>query len=43
MEFYMIIAVGGPFGIKVLTHYSCCWGPLCKQITFKLQLMLGPL
>jgi len=25
----------------VLTHFTDCWGPLWKQITFKLQLLLG--
>jgi len=26
--------------IGLLTHFSGCWGPLWKQITFKLQLLL---
>ena len=29
------------FKSKILTHFSCCWGPLWKQITVKLQLLLG--
>ena len=29
------------FKSRVLTYFSDCWGPLCKQITFKLQLLLG--
>jgi len=31
------------FKSRVLTHFSGCWGPLWKWITFKLQLLLGPL
>jgi len=27
---------------RVLTHHSCCWGPLWKQSTYALQLLLGP-
>jgi len=29
------------FKTRVVTHFSGCWEPLCKQITFKLQLLLG--
>ena len=28
------------FKCRVLTHFSGCWGPLWKQSTFKLQLLL---
>jgi len=31
------------FKSRVLTHFSGCSGLLWKQITFKLQLLLGPL
>jgi len=31
------IAVGSPFESKVLTYFSCGWGPLCKQSTYTLQ------
>jgi len=39
--FYITIAVGGSCESKVLTHYDCCWGPLWKQSTYTLQLLLG--
>jgi len=29
------------FKSRVLTHFSGSWGPLWKQITFKLQMLLG--
>ena len=29
------------FNSRVLTYFRGCWGPLWKQITFKLQLLLG--
>ena len=29
------------FESRVLTHYSCCWWPLWKQGTYKLQLLLA--
>ena len=29
------------FNTRVHTHFSCCWGPFWKQITFKLQWLLG--
>jgi len=31
------------FESGVLAHVSGCWEPLWKKITFKLQLLLGPL
>jgi len=42
---HITIAVGGPFENRALTHHSflVSFGPLCKQITFKLQLLLGAL
>jgi len=27
-DFYITVTVGGPFEIKVLRHYNCCWEPL---------------
>ena len=42
MEFYIIIAVGGPFGSKLVTHYRCCWGPLCKQSTYTCSFFEAP-
>ena len=27
-EFYITLAVGGPYESKVLTYYNCCWGLL---------------
>jgi len=38
---HITIAIGGPFRSKVLTHYSCCWGPLSKQSTYTLQFLYG--
>jgi len=35
------VTVGGSFENKVLTHCSCCWGPLWKQDTCTLQLVFG--
>jgi len=35
------ISVRGPSEKKVLTHYSCLSGPLWKQGTYTLQLLLG--
>ena len=35
------MAVGGPFENRVLTHCSCCWGPLQKQSTYASQWLLG--
>jgi len=29
------------FMIHNFTHYSCCWGSICKQSTYTLQLLLG--
>jgi len=29
------------FQSRVLTHFSGCWGPFWKQITFELQMLLG--
>jgi len=29
------------FKSRALTHFSGGWGPFAKQITFKLQLLLG--
>jgi len=31
------IAVAGHSESKVLSHYSCCWEPLWKQVTYTLQ------
>jgi len=41
--FYVKVAIASPPEIKVLTHYNCCWGPLWKQATYTLQLLLGAL
>jgi len=32
MEFYIIIAVEGPFESKVLKYYSGCWRPFESQV-----------
>ena len=42
-EFYITVAVGGPFESTVLTYYNCCLGPLSKEGTCILQLLLGAL
>jgi len=38
---HITLAVGSPFEGKVLTHCNCCWGPLWKQGTYTVQLLLG--
>jgi len=38
---HITVAFGVPFESKVLTHYSCRLGPLWKQGTYTLQLLLG--
>jgi len=35
------VAVWGLFESKVLTHWSCCWGPLWQQGAYTLKLLLG--
>jgi len=40
---HMTIAVWGPCETKLLTHYSCCQGPLWKKSTYTLQFHLGAL
>jgi len=35
------VAVWGLFESKILTHYTCCWGPLWKLSTYTLQFLLG--
>jgi len=40
-EFYIAVAVGGPFEGIVFTHCICCLGPLWKQRTCILYLLLG--
>jgi len=40
-DFYITVTVGSPCESKVLTHYSCCWGPLWKKSTYTLQFLLG--
>ena len=39
--FHIIVATGGPFESRVLTHCSCCFGPLQKRSTYGLQWLLG--
>jgi len=34
------IAVGGPFGSKILTHYKCCWG-LFEIMEFYIIIAVG--
>jgi len=36
-------AAGSPFQSKVLTHYTCCRGPLSNQGTYTLKLLLEAL
>ena len=37
------VAVDGHFESRVLSHSSCCWGPLQKQSTCAMQWLLAPL
>jgi len=38
-EFYITVTIRGSFEIRVLTHYSCCWGAPVKG-SYILQLLL---
>jgi len=40
---HITIAFGSLCESKVLTHYSCCWGPLWKQSIYPLQFLIEPL
>jgi len=37
---HITVAVWGLFDSIVLEHYNCCWGPLWKQGSYTLQLLL---
>jgi len=37
---HIIIAIWGPFESIAFAHYSCCWCPLWKQVTYTLYLLL---
>ena len=38
---HITVVVEGPFESRVLTYCSCCWGPLWKESSYAIQLLLG--
>jgi len=36
------VVVGGPFEIKVITHYNCCWS-LFESMEFYITIAVGAL